>query len=134
MLVPFNIYLYPTNNRFNSNSILHILVCSYKYFSHSKLLVAFYICVYCVGRYYIYIIIVMIQKNMSLTVRLMSVPFWINTWKKFFILIFIILFIIKNIIVTEIHDWDSNTSLDLKVYIKPNQKSYIVQPKLSKIS
>ena len=90
--------------------------------------------VYCVGRYYIYIIIVMIQKNMSLSVRLMSVPFWINTWKKIFILIFIILFIIKNIIVTEIHDWDSNTSLDLKVYVKPNQKSYIVQPKLSKIS
>ena len=132
MLVPFNIYLYPTNNRFNSNSILHILVCSYKYFSHSKLLVAFYI--WPLATKVCTVIIVMTQKNMSLNVRLMSVPFWINTWKKIFILIFIILFVIKYIIVTEIHDWDSNTSLDLKVYIKPNQKSYIVQPKLSKIS
>ena len=131
MLVPFNIYLYPTNNRFNSNSILHI-VCSYKYFSHSKLLVAFYI--WPLATKLCTVIIVMTQKNMSLNVRLMSVPFWINTWKKIFILIFIILFVIKNIIVTEIHDWDSNTSLDLKVYIKPNQKSYLVQPKLSKIS
>ena len=71
---------------------------------------------------------------MSSTIRIMSVQFWINNLKKILLLIFVILFIIKNIIVTEIHDWDSNTSLDLKVYIKPNQKSYIVQPKLSKIS
>ena len=71
---------------------------------------------------------------MSSTIRIMSVQFWINNLKKNLLLIFVILFIIKNIIVTEIHDWDSNTSLDLKVYIKPNQKSYIVQPKLSKIS
>ena len=74
------------------------------------------------------------KKIMSSTIRIMSVQFWINTWKKFFISIFVILFLMKNIIVTEIHNWDSNTSLDLKVYIKPNQKSYIVQPKLSKIS
>ena len=70
----------------------------------------------------------------STSIRIMSVQFWMNTLKKIFISIFVILFLIKNIIVTEIHDWDSNTSLDLNVYIKSNQKSYIVQPKLSKIS
>ena len=70
----------------------------------------------------------------STSIRIMSVQFWINTLKKIFISIFVILFLMKNIIVTEIHDWDSNTSLDLNVYVKSNQKSHIVQPKLSKIS
>ena len=75
-----------------------------------------------------------IQNMSSTSIRIMSVQFWINTLKKIFISIFVILFLMKNIIVTEIHDWDSNTSLDLNVYTKANQKSYIVQPKLSKIS
>ena len=56
------------------------------------------------------------------------------TWKKLCLFIFVIVLIIKNIIVTDIYDWDENTSLNLKIYIRPDEKSTdIIVPKLPKI-
>ena len=57
------------------------------------------------------------------------------TWKKLCVFMFVIVLIIKNIIVTDIYDWDENTSLNLNVYIKPEEKlTDIIVPKLPKIS
>ena len=48
---------------------------------------------------------------------------------------FVIVLIIKNIIVTDIYDWDEKTSLILKIYIRPEEKlTDIIVPKLPKIS
>ena len=56
------------------------------------------------------------------------------TWKKLCLFIFVIVLIIKNIIVTDIYDWDENTSLNLKIYIRPEEKlTDIIVPKLPKI-
>ena len=57
------------------------------------------------------------------------------TRKKLCLFIFVIVLIIKNIIVTDIYDWDENTSLNLNVYIRPEEKlTDIIVPKLPKIS
>ena len=46
----------------------------------------------------------------------------------------VVLIIIKNMIMTNIYDWDNNTSLDLKVYVKPDENSTeIIMPNLLKI-
>ena len=36
----------------------------------------------------------------------------------------------KILVITDIHNWDSNTSLDLHVYIKPNQSTTLIHPKI----
>lgn len=55
------------------------------------------------------------------------------TWKKILLLIIVVVLIIKNMIITDIDDWDNGTSLDLKVYIKPEENTKIIQPNLLKI-
>ena len=56
------------------------------------------------------------------------------TWKKILLFIIVVILIIKNMIITNINDWDKNTSLDLKVYVKPDENSTeIVMPNLLKI-
>ena len=41
------------------------------------------------------------------------------------------LLVLKNIIIiSDIYDWDINTSLDLKVYIKPHESTTLVYPKI----
>ena len=54
------------------------------------------------------------------------------TWKKILvIMIFVVLTIRNRIIRTDIYDWDNNTSLDLKVYVKPKESSTeIIKPNL----
>ena len=56
------------------------------------------------------------------------------TWKKILvIMIFVVLTIRNRIIRTDIYDWDNNTSLDLKVYVKPKESSTeIIKPNLLK--
>ena len=55
------------------------------------------------------------------------------TWKKILLLIIVVVLIIKNMIITDIDDWDNATSLDLKVYIKPDENTKFIQPNLLKI-
>ena len=41
------------------------------------------------------------------------------------------LLVLKNIlIISDIYDWDINTSLDLKVYIKPHESTTLFYPKI----
>ena len=56
------------------------------------------------------------------------------TWKKILVIMIVVVLIIRNrIIRTDIYDWDNNTSLDLKVYVKPNESSTeIIKPNLLK--
>ena len=46
----------------------------------------------------------------------------------------VVVLIIRNMIMrTDIYDWDNNTSLDLKVYVKPKDSSTeIIKPNLLK--
>ena len=48
------------------------------------------------------------------------------TWKKILLLIIVVVLIIKNMIITDIDDWDNGTSLDLKVYIKPEENTMML--------
>ena len=56
------------------------------------------------------------------------------TWKKILFIMIVVVLIIRNMIMrTDIYDWDSNTSLDLKVYVKPKESSTeIIMPNLLK--
>ena len=53
-----------------------------------------------------------------------------NSFRIIFLVFLVFLLLSKCLIITDIHNWDSNTSLDLKVYIKPNEPTTLINPNI----